>query len=502
MDEEGDDTSVDQRFARVMARVLDKKREDLRQHKAMVQKVDSGYEESIAQLRAREVKTSETFSHKRTTAGKAVARIKELVGRNKEIEGVMADDEYQQVQAELGELEQRMGADGAGQEDGEEETVRMSVGEKQRLLASLQADLLVLTEERKKYAHQSELITLIKHRHSQLSSLFVKHNQALAELIAANDVDDIKLPTVQPMPASTSNFTALYGQEYNSAQLQPLLEEAHDRVKSEWRAKERELSTHVNEQSRLAGQQKMLADESTALSSRVDRIRSQFLSVGEDEHLSLSSYKEEMQWDEEMTALQAKLVKLTADGQKAAVLVELYQKYLAKTAEDHKCQLCLKQFTSTEEEQFRERVESLVRQVSSEKSREQNEKKIAACKKRMKVMHDLTPLVHGLHSTAHHRETPADGAHRDSEARRGRIRKEKRGDAETGEGAQQAGAEASRAAATRRQPGSTVRRSDGHGEGHREGERRNESTSSGWKRTGRHHTRVGDEREAAQSDTG
>ena len=385
---------TDQRFARVMSRVLEKKSADLRQHKAMVQKVDSGYEDSIAQLRTREVKTSETFNHRRTAAGKAVARIKELVNRNKEIESVIADDQYQQVQAELAELEQRMGADGTGQDDAEDESVRSSVSEKQRLLNSLQADVLVLTEERKKYAHQSELITLIKHKHSQLSSLLVKHNQALAALIAANDSDDIHLPAVQPMQATSGSFTSLYGQEFNSAQLQPLLEAAHDRAKSEWRTKERELSTHVNEQSRLTGQQKMLADEMTALNSQVDRIRSQFMTQGEDEHLSLSSYSDERAWDEEMSVLQAKLVKLTADGQKALVLVELYQKYMAKTAEDHKCQLCQKAFTSAEEQQFKERVENLVRQVSSEESKERIEKKMATCKKRLKVMHDLTPLVH------------------------------------------------------------------------------------------------------------
>ena len=393
-DEDSKSSSIDERFARVMDRVLEKKKEDLRQHKAMVQKVDSGYEESIAQLRTREVKASETFSHKRTTAGKAVARIKELHGRNKVIDTVIADDEYRQMQVELGELEQRMGADGAGQEDAEEETVRMTVVEKQRLLNSLNADTLVLTEERKKYAHQSELITLIKHRHSQLSSLLVKHNQALAALIAANDADDLKLPATQPMPAATTSFTALYSKDYDSAQLQPLLQEAYDRVKTEYQTKERQLSTHVNDQSRLAGQQKFLTDEMAALNGQVERIRSQFSAGGEEEHLSLASYKEDKQWDEEMAALQAKLVKLTADGQKAMVLVELYQKYLAKTAEDHKCQLCQKPFTSTEEEQFRERVENLVRQVSSEESRERNEKKIATCKKRLKVMHDLTPLVH------------------------------------------------------------------------------------------------------------
>ena len=393
-DEDGKSDNIDHRFARVMTRVLDKKKQDLQQHKETIQKVDSLYEDSIAQLRTREVKTSEAFSHKRTTAGKAVARIKELVGRNKEIESAIADDEYQQVQAELSELEQRIGTDGSGHENAEDETVRMSMVEKQRLLSSLQADVLVLVEERKKYAHQSELITLIKHKHSQLSSLLVKHNQALAALIAANDDDDIKLPTVQPMPASTSSFTALYGKEYDSGQLQSLVNEVHERVKSEWRAKERELSIHINEQSRLAGQQKMLADELTTLNNHVDRIRSQFMAVGEEQHMSLSSYKEERQWDEEMGALQAKLVKLTADGQKALVLVELYQKYMAKTAEDHKCQLCQKPFSSEEEEQFNERVESLVRQVSSEESRERNEKKIATCKKRLKVMHDLTPLVH------------------------------------------------------------------------------------------------------------
>ena len=386
-------------FLDTMQRVLERQKADLRSHKDMISKVDAGFEESVQGLKTKEVKLSEQLNFRRQNAGKTVARIKELVQRSKEIDASVDKDEHAARTLEAQELERKLNAEEDAGEPGEgQDDARLQMADKQRRLNSTQAELLVLHDERKKFTHQSDALTVIRHRQSQLSTQLLKHNQQLSALLSSHDVVDLSLPPVLPLPSASQPSAALLKKEYDSSVLHGFFSAEHRAVKADLRARQDAHTQEVNAVSRLHGQLKALKDEMDTIGPQVDRIRKAFASPSSSEPdapaMHLADFKDTVQWDEEVVALQGKLDKSNAEKGRNANTLELLEKYMAKYKEDLQCPMCQRGFDADGGDTFAKRMEETISGVRELVLGDKLEKKATALRRRLKRMQELSPLFH------------------------------------------------------------------------------------------------------------
>ena len=414
-DEDGKEAA----FLDTLQRVLERQKADLRSHKDAIGKVDAGFEESVQGLKTKEVKLSEQLHFRRQNAGKTVARIKELVQRTKEIDASVDKDEHAARSEELLELERKLNADdvdAAGEPGEGQDDARVLMAEKQRVLNSVQAELLVLHDERKKFTHQSDALSVIKHRQSQLLAQLTRHNSQLNSLLASHDLADLCLPHILPFPtaplstSSSSSPTSLLHKQYDSSTLLPFLTSEHRHLKVDLRTRTDTHTDTANALSRLHGQLKLLKEELAAIDPQVDRIRKVFSSPSPSfpsssaspssseaeppPPIHLAEYRDATQYDEEVQGLQLKLDKLVAEKARNVNTLELLEKYHAKYKEDAHCPMCLRGFEGEGGERFEARMAELIATVRELLMGDKAEKKAAVVRRRMRRMAELSPLFH------------------------------------------------------------------------------------------------------------
>ena len=390
-------------FLTVMQRVLERHRDDLRSHKSMVAKVDSGFEDSVAGLKARDVKVTEQLIFRRQTASKTVNRIKELVQRNKDIDSAVDLDDHVARSEEVAELERKLNQDGdiSGEPgEGGADDPRMLMAEKQRHLNAADAELLVLRDERKKLSNQSDALVAVRVRQSQLAAQVNKHNQALSALLSAShDIVDLSLPPVVPLPSAPSQAAVLQSKEHDSGALHGFFVSEHRAVKAELRTRSDEHSGHGNAVSRLNGQLKLLKDELAAIDPAVERIKKEFASPPASDAdvpaIHLAEYRDAAAYDGDVLGLQARLDKLNAEKARHVVTLEVLEKYRAKYAEERQCPFCTRGFGADDERsRFETRLSSMIDEVKELVEGDKFERKITQARRRMKRMQELAPRFH------------------------------------------------------------------------------------------------------------